>query len=111
MPASDELSDRDLAEIPNRMKAKDYHAFHQFAAHFGHLLFRFYRCRFGLSRHVAEDLAWDCVHDLALDIHQYRGQSPAELKGWVYISARNLLVSHWRRHIAEWQFAIDENLP
>ena len=107
-------SDVHLEELVARMTALEDRAYREFAGMFGPRLRSFFLAH-GLSISDAEDLAANCVTDIALKVNRYKYVQGGSFKAWVFTLARHALADWWRKHIPTVQLlddvAADETDP
>jgi RNA polymerase sigma factor (sigma-70 family) len=94
-----------IRDLPELLKSgEDADAFQAFADYFGPKFRAWFRTtRLGPSA-AAEDLAADCVEDIALKIHMYEPREGKTFESWVYAIARRKLATRLAKTAA------DENL-
>jgi len=88
-----------LELLAQRMTAKEEAAFQEFGALFGPRFRALFR-RKGLSPVEAEDLAVDCVTDIALKVERYDMARGGRFAAWVFTLANRALTDWWRHHHA-----------
>lgn len=75
-------------------------AYREFASYFGPRFRTFFLSR-GLPGGEAEDLATDCVTDIALKVGKYDpSRGGGHFQAWVFTLARRALIDWWRRRQA-----------
>jgi len=83
-----------LEKLVQRLISLDEKAFQEFALTFGPPLHHYF-LRHGLPPFEAEDLAAECVTDIAMNVGKYH--PGGNFAAWVYTIARNRHVDHWKR--------------
>lgn len=85
-----------LEDLWQRMVLLEDNAYREFSDLFGWRFRSFFMSR-GVPMAEAEDLAVDCVTDVALKVNRYDPEK-GRFGAWVYTLARHALADWWRRH-------------
>jgi len=90
----------DFEALPRRMISMEEDAYREFASYFGPRFRTFFLSR-GLPVGEAEDLATNCVTDVALKVGKYDpSRGGGHFEAWVFTLARRALIDWWRRRQA-----------
>jgi RNA polymerase sigma-70 factor (ECF subfamily) len=95
LPAIGTKGKLQIEALPVRMLALEEAAFQDFADYFGPQ-FRALFVRSGLPPMEAEDLAVNCIGDIAVSVNKYRRVEGKSFASWVFAIAKNAMAD-WRK--------------